>query len=107
MSGRSTWAPTSSTGSGWNGRRWSPRCVPHGSVITVDGIHTQTDTATAILAAGAHYVFTIKANQPTLHDAAKNLPWSTIPVGATSTDAGYGRRARRTIKVIDIPDLSD
>lgn len=35
-----------------------------GCVITVDAMHTQSDTATAILAAGADYVFTVKANEP-------------------------------------------
>lgn len=30
----------------------------HGCVITVDAMHTQHDTATAIVAAGADYVFT-------------------------------------------------
>lgn len=34
-----------------------------GCVITVDAMHTQTDTAAAILAAGADYVFTVKNNQ--------------------------------------------
>ena len=32
-------------------------------VVTVDAMHTQTDTATAILDAGGDYVFTVKANQ--------------------------------------------
>jgi hypothetical protein len=38
----------------------------HGCVVTVDAMHTQDDTAAAILAAGAHYVFTVKGNRPTL-----------------------------------------
>lgn len=41
-----------------------------GAVITADALHTQTASATAILAAGVDYVFTVKSNQPTLH---KNL----------------------------------
>ena len=35
-----------------------------GAVVTVDAMHTQTDTATAIIGAGADYVFTVKGNQP-------------------------------------------
>lgn len=77
----------------------------HGCVITVDAMHTQVDTAKAILAAGADYVFTVKANRPTLLKALRALPWSKVPIGSTSTDHGHGRRATRTIKVIDTPTL--
>lgn len=35
---------------------------------------TQTDTAAAITAAGADYVFTVKANQPGLHHTLKRMP---------------------------------
>lgn len=75
----------------------------HGCVITLDAMHTQTDTAEAILAAGAHYVLTVKANQPTLLAALKKLPWTHVPVGSRSTQRGHGRRVTRTIKVIDAP----
>src|SRR5664280_1217212 len=34
----------------------------NGVVVTVDAMHTQTDTATAITAAGGDYVFTVKGN---------------------------------------------
>lgn len=77
----------------------------HGCVITVDAMHTQDDTAKTILAAGADYVFTVKANKPTLLKALKALPWAEVPVGSTSTQRGHGRRATRTIKVIDVPAL--
>lgn len=71
-------------------------------------MHTQDDTARAILAAGADYVFTVKANRPTLLKALKSLPWADVPVGSRSTDHGrhgHGRRATRTIKVIAVPAL--
>ena len=42
-----------------------------GAVVTVDAMHTQTDTATAITEAGGDYVFTVKGNTPTLHRAAE------------------------------------
>jgi predicted transposase YbfD/YdcC len=77
-----------------------------GCVITVDAMHTQTDTAKAITDAGADYVFTVKANTPTLLKALKALPWATVPVGSSSTDRSHGRRAVRTIKVIDVPTLA-
>ncbi|MGF1647353.1 MAG: ISAs1 family transposase [Kineosporiaceae bacterium] len=34
-----------------------------GVVVTVDAMHTQADTATAIVVAGGDYVFTVKANR--------------------------------------------
>ncbi|MGB5112705.1 MAG: ISAs1 family transposase, partial [Mycobacterium sp.] len=37
-----------------------------GAVVTLDAMHTQTDTATTITGAGGDYVFTVKANMPTL-----------------------------------------
>lgn len=79
----------------------------HGSVITVDAMHTQDDTATAIVAAGANYVFTVKGNRPKLLGALKGLPWRSVPTGSTSTSRGHGRTATRTIKVIDAPNLPD
>ena len=72
-------------------------------VVTVDAMHTQTDTATAITAAGGDYVFTVKKNQPGLHAACKNLPWKDVPAHRV-TSTGHGRRVTRTIKVIDAPD---
>jgi len=73
-----------------------------GTVVTVDAMHTQHDTAAAILDGGGDYVFTAKKNQPTLYAACKDLPWAHVP-GHTYTQRGHGRRATRTIKVIDAP----
>lgn len=78
-----------------------------GCLITVDAMHTQDETAKTIVAAGADYVFTVKANQPTLLKALKALPWSKVATGSTSSDHSHGRRSRRTIKVIDVPNLPD
>ncbi len=73
-----------------------------GTVVTVDAMHTQTETAEQILTAGGDYVFTVKGNQPTLHVACKALPWNQVP-GHRSTQTGHGRRATRTIKVLAAP----
>jgi predicted transposase YbfD/YdcC len=73
-----------------------------GAVFTIDAMHTQTDTAKAILARQADYVMTVKANMPTLYRQLKKLPWAAVPaVSAVSTD--HGRRARRTIKAALAP----
>src|SRR5215831_5055538 len=50
-----------------------------GAVVTIDAMHTQQDTAQAILSRGADYVMTVKANMPTLYKQLKKLPWTAIP----------------------------
>src|SRR5690348_12686450 len=68
------------------------------AVLTIDAMHTQSDTAQVILGRGADYVMTVKGNMPTLHKRLKKLPWARIPaVSAVTTE--HGRLARRTIKV--------
>jgi predicted transposase YbfD/YdcC len=37
-----------------------------GTIITADALHTQRGTASHLLSRGAHYVFTVKSNQPAL-----------------------------------------
>jgi hypothetical protein len=75
------------------------------AVITIDAMHTQSDTAQVILGRGAGYVMTVKANMPTLYRQLKKLPWAAVPaVSAMST--GHGRRARRTIKAVLRPAAS-
>lgn len=73
-----------------------------GAVVTIDAMHTQTDTAEAIIARGADYVMTVKANMPTLYKRLKKLPWAKVPATSTVT-TDHGRRARRTIKVAAVP----
>lgn len=72
-------------------------------VVTVDAMHTQTDTAELITSAGGHNVFTVKANTPTLLAACKKLPWKHVPA-RTWVQVDRGRRVRRTIKVLAAPD---
>jgi predicted transposase YbfD/YdcC len=72
------------------------------AVITIDAMHTQSDTAQVILGRGADYVMTVKGNMPTLYKQLKKLPWAAVPaVSAVTTD--HGRRARRTIKAALAP----
>jgi predicted transposase YbfD/YdcC len=73
-----------------------------GAVFTIDAMHTQHDTAQAILARQADYVMTVKANMPTLYRQLKKLPWTAIPA-VSSVSTGHGRRARRTIKAALAP----
>jgi predicted transposase YbfD/YdcC len=73
-----------------------------GAVITIDALHTQSDTAQVIAGRDADYVMTVKGNMPTLYRQLKKLPWSRIP-SASSVSADHGRRARRTIKAALAP----
>jgi predicted transposase YbfD/YdcC len=73
-----------------------------GAVITIDAMHTQSDTAQVITARGADYVMTVKGNMPTLYRQLKKLPWTRIPA-ASSVSRDHGRRARRTIKAALAP----
>src|SRR5580692_4566443 len=56
-----------------------------GTVITMDALHTQTDTAQVILARHADYVMTVKGNMPTLYRQLKKLPWAAIPAVSSVT----------------------
>lgn len=76
------------------------------AVVTLDAMHTQTDTAKTITDAGGDYVLTVKNNQPGLYAACKNLPWAKVPAHSAVTTSN-GRRARRTIKVLTAPDWVD
>jgi predicted transposase YbfD/YdcC len=73
-----------------------------GVVITIDAMHTQTDTAEAVIARGADYVMTVKGNMPTLYQRLTKLPWADVPAMSTVTK-DHGRRVRRTIKVAALP----
>jgi predicted transposase YbfD/YdcC len=73
-----------------------------GAVITADALHCQRDTATYITSRGAHYIFTVKNNQPNLRKRLKALPWKQIPVLDTSTEHGHGRTSKRSLKATEI-----
>jgi predicted transposase YbfD/YdcC len=75
-----------------------------GWVLTADALHTQRALATLTCEdLGAHYVFTVKGNQPGLHAALAGLCWA----GARrhrSEDKGHGRRETRSHLVMDAPE---
>ena len=73
-----------------------------GAVITADALHCQRDTAEYITGRGAHYILTVKDNQPTLRKKLKSLPWKQIPVLDRKTEHGHGRTTTRTLKAAEI-----
>ena len=77
-----------------------------GAVITADAMHTQRGTAEWIISRGAHYVLTVKGNQPGLKRELERLPWKDVPA-VSVPDGSHGRRVRRTIKAVEAPAWID
>jgi predicted transposase YbfD/YdcC len=71
-----------------------------GAIVTADAMHAQREHARYLVTQrGAHYILTVKGNQPSLHAQLKALPWRDVPVTSDTRDRGHGRRERRTLKV--------
>jgi predicted transposase YbfD/YdcC len=74
-----------------------------GCLITADALHTQRSHAQYLIGRGAHYLFTVKDNQPTLHRALAALPWRAAPRDPDpGSPRGHGRVEFRTATVIDL-----
>ena len=70
-----------------------------GAVITADAMHAQRGHATYLTGRGAHYVLTVKRNQPGLFAQLAALPWRQVPVAHDARERGHGRDERRVLKV--------
>jgi predicted transposase YbfD/YdcC len=74
-----------------------------GVVVTADALQTHPDAAEFLVATkGAHYLFQVKANQPTLLDRCRRLPWHRIPELDRTRDRGHGRIELRTLKAVTV-----
>jgi predicted transposase YbfD/YdcC len=62
-------------------------------------MHAQRSHATYLAGRGAHYVLTVKRNQPGLFAQLAALPWCQVPVAHHSRERGHGRAEQRTLKV--------
>jgi predicted transposase YbfD/YdcC len=71
-------------------------------VVTADALHCQREHVAYLADRGAHWIITVKGNQPTLHAQLAALPWRAVPDGHRDTDRGHGRREIRTIKVLTL-----
>jgi predicted transposase YbfD/YdcC len=69
------------------------------AIITADAMHAQRTHATYLHGRGAHYVLTVKRNQPHLHALLAALPWPDVPVAHDAREHGHGRAEWRTLKV--------
>ena len=71
-----------------------------GAVITADALHAQRAHAEYLVTRRqAHYLITVKRNQPGLHAQLAALPWRQIPIAHDARERGHGRAERRTPKV--------
>jgi predicted transposase YbfD/YdcC len=74
-----------------------------GVVVTADALHTHPDAAEFLVAGKqAHYLFQVKANQPTLLARLKRLPWHRVPVLDRTRDRAHGRIEVRSLKVVTV-----
>jgi hypothetical protein len=72
-----------------------------GVVVTADALQTRREAAEFLVTVKqAHYLFTVKANQPTLLDRCAHLPWHNVPVLDRTRDRAHGRVELRTLKAV-------
>jgi predicted transposase YbfD/YdcC len=74
-----------------------------GAIMTADALHTTRDHARYLTGHGAHYVFTVKANQHRLFARLKYTSWPPDP-SHTTTETGHGRTEHRALTVLPAPE---
>lgn len=75
-------------------------------VITADALHTQRDHARFLVKEkNAHFVLTVKKNQPTLHERLRTMPWKQARITHHDRSEGHGRRDTRVLTVLTVHDL--
>ncbi|MET7951638.1 ISAs1 family transposase [Micromonospora sp. NPDC005324] len=72
------------------------------TLVTADVLHCQRDHVAYLAEHGAHWILTVKGNQPNLHAQLAALPWRAVPEATRDTDHGHGRREIRTLKILTI-----
>jgi predicted transposase YbfD/YdcC len=73
-----------------------------GVVVTADALHCQRDHVAYLAGRGAHWILTVKGNQPTLHQQLAGLLWRQTPEADRTDDRGHGRREIRTLKILSV-----
>ncbi|MFF4291790.1 ISAs1 family transposase, partial [Streptomyces sp. NPDC001633] len=77
-----------------------------GAVVTVDALHAQKEHARYVVEdRRAHYLLSVKNNQPTLARQLRALPWRDVPILHRSRDRGHGREEVREVKVCSVDGL--
>ena len=73
-----------------------------GVLVTADAMHAQRGHAAYLHGRGAHYLLTVKGNQPGLHRQLRALPWKDVPAGHTQAGRAHGRAEKRILKVVTV-----
>lgn len=73
-------------------------------VVSADALHTQREHAEYLHSREAHYVLTVKANQPKLHDHLGSLPWKHVRAGHKTRESANGREIERTVKCVSLAE---
>jgi predicted transposase YbfD/YdcC len=77
-----------------------------GAVFTMDALHAQRGHALYLVEQRhAHYLVTIKDNQPNLAAQLRALPWRHVPVLHRSHGRGHGREEQRLVQVVTVSNL--
>jgi predicted transposase YbfD/YdcC len=73
-----------------------------GVLVTADALHAQREHAYWLHERGAHYLVTVKGNQPGLLRQLRSLPWKDVPEGHVQDGRAHGRIEQRIVKVVTI-----
>ncbi|MGW2207639.1 ISAs1 family transposase [Streptomyces sp. NPDC001774] len=77
-----------------------------GAWVSADALHTQRETARFLVAdKKAHYLLTVKLNQPTLYARCRRLPWEKATAKYYGRTEGHGRKETRVIQVLTVSHL--
>jgi hypothetical protein len=85
----------------------SVRCSTTSATSTVSWspptrLHCQREHVAYLARRGAHWILTVKGNQPGLHQQLAGLPWRLVPHADRDTTRGHGRREIRTLKILSV-----
>jgi predicted transposase YbfD/YdcC len=74
-----------------------------GAWVSADALHTQAETARFLVEdKKAHYLLTVKLNQPTLYDRCRRLPWKKATAKYYDRAEGHGRKETRVVQVLTV-----
>jgi predicted transposase YbfD/YdcC len=73
-----------------------------GVVVTADALHCQREHVAYLASRGAHWIWTVKGNQPGLHQQLAGLPWRLVSDVGRDAGRGHGRREIRTLKIVSV-----
>jgi predicted transposase YbfD/YdcC len=74
-----------------------------GVVVTADALHTHPGAAEFLVTGKqAHYLLTVKANQPTLLGRCERLAWHNVPVLDRTRDRAHDRVELRTLRAVTV-----